>query len=90
MDKFKIEIIDNQISNCYQINLYRLGRVNKWYQMEKFDWRVESRQILGKKYSCPEIYKKRITIEEYFEREVKRELGRDGLVEVHRIVITKQ
>ena len=85
--KFKIEIIDNQIDDFFQINLYKWKKVNKWYQFEKIDWGIEFRHILGKKYMCPEIFQKRITIEQYFEREVQIEMERDGIEEVHRIII---
>jgi len=87
LNKFKIEIIDNQVGNFFQINLYKWKKVNKWFQIAKFDWCIEFRHILGKNYRCPEISQKRITIEQYFEREVQDELNRDGIEEVHRIII---
>ena len=37
---------------------------------------------------CPEIHKGKITIQEYFEREVQLELEKNEINEVHRIVIT--
>jgi hypothetical protein len=93
MDKYKIEIIDNQISNCYELKVYKLSNINKWYQWyleDRFNWVWTHGYSLGKKYMCPEIYKKVKTIEELFDIEVKRELERDGIEEVHRIVITKK
>lgn len=87
--KWKIEIIDNQIDNCYELKLYQFKKINKWYQSERFDWVWSHSQILGKKYICPEIYTKKLTVEQYFEREVNRELKRDDIEEIYRIVITK-
>jgi hypothetical protein len=89
MNKFKIEIIDNQIYNYYEYIVYKWKKVSKWYQIEKYDWCWEHSHTLGKNYICPEIYQKRITIEDMFEREVKRQLEIDGLNEVHRIMVTK-
>ena len=83
--RYKVEIIDNQIGNVYQINLYRWKK-RRWWNRE--DWNFEYSHILGKKYMCPEIHKGKITIEGYFEREVKLVLEREGIEEVHRIVIT--
>ena len=37
---------------------------------------------------CPEIRKGKLTIEAYFERDVKYTLDIEGIVEVHRIIIT--
>ena len=85
--KYKVEIIDNQIGGYFQMNLFSWKK-RRWWNRE--DWNIEFRHILGKKYMCPEIYKKKITIEEYFERDVKRELEREGIGEVHRIIIKKQ
>jgi hypothetical protein len=85
--RYKIEIIDNQIGGYNQINLFSWKK-RKWWCRE--DWNIEYRHILGKRYMCPEIHKGKITIEEYFEREVKRELEREGIEEVHRITIKKQ
>lgn len=87
INKFKIEIIDNHVDNFFQINLYKWTKVNKWYQLEKLGWGIEFRHILGKNYMCLEIFQKRITIEQYFEREVQFQLNRDGIEEVHRIII---
>lgn len=85
--RYKVEIIDNQIGGYFQMNLFSWKK-RKWWSRE--DWNIEFRHILGKKYMCPEIHKKKITIEEYFEREVNRELEREGIEEVHRIVIYKK
>ena len=87
MERYKIEIIDDQISNCYQTNLYRFKKVSRWYQLYKEDWGIEYRHILGKKYVCPEIYQKRITIEQYFERDVKQMFNDYNIEEVHKIII---
>jgi hypothetical protein len=82
--RYKIEIIDNQIGDYFQMNLFVWGRKNWW---SKEDWNVEFRHIIGKKYMCPEIYKGRTTAERMFEEEVKMELEREGIEEIHRIQI---
>lgn len=85
--RYKIEIIDNQIGDYFELNLFVWKR-RRWWNRE--DWNLVHSHVLGKKYMCPEIHKKRITIDEMFEREVQRELKRDGIEEVHRITINKK
>ena len=60
----------------------------KWWEKPK--WDIHSVETLGKRYMCPEIHKGRITIEEYFERDVRYALNKEGIEEVHRITITKK
>ena len=87
MEKIKVEIIDNQKFNRYEINTYVLADVSKWYQKEKIDWKWESSHQTGKNYTCPEIHKGKITLEEYVERDVQLAINREGVSEVHRLVI---
>jgi hypothetical protein len=82
--RYKIEIIDNQIGNYFQMNLFVWKRKNWW---SKEDWNIEFRHILGKRYMCPEIHKGKITAEGMFQRDVKKELEREGIEEIHRIQI---
>jgi hypothetical protein len=89
MDKFKLEIIDNQISNCYEYKLSKFKKVNKWYEFERWEWRFEQAHSIGKKYMCPAIYKKQITIEQMFNREVENLMEDKNIEEVHRIKITR-
>lgn len=89
MPPLKIEIIDNQIENFYQINVFEFKKVNKWYQKTKFDWKLKYSEFLGKNYMCPEIHEGRITLDQYFERNVKIHLKDNFFQEIHRITITK-
>jgi hypothetical protein len=83
--KYKLEITDNRIGGYYEIVLYSWKR-KRWWNKEK--WNLEYSQIIGHNYMCPEIHKGKITIQEYFEREVQLELEKNEINEVHRIVIT--
>lgn len=83
--KWKVEIIDDQINNQYRINKYAWKK-NKWWQEP--NWLIHSTEYLGKRHMCPEIRKGKLTIEAYFERDVKYTLDIEGIVEVHRIIIT--
>lgn len=81
----KVEIIDDKIRNQYRIDTYTFSKRNWWGKL--IGWKFESGLVLGKKYICPEIYQKKLTIEQYFDREVGYALEDDNIVEVHRIVI---
>jgi len=85
--KYKLEITDNQIEGFYQYVLY-CWKKKRWWNEEK--WHFEYSHIIGHRYICPEIHQEKITLKEYFKREVQRELRKNEISEVHRIVITKQ
>ncbi len=89
MEKYKVEIVDNQITNGFESHLYKWEKVNKWYQFERFDWKCYARHYLGKRYMCPEIFQGKITIEQYFERDNNRLFKDYNIVEVHRTLVTK-
>jgi hypothetical protein len=81
---YKLEIIDNQIENYYESNVYVWKRKFFW-QKEK--WVFVEGHKLGKKYICPEIYHKKITIEDYFKRELYYIKKRYNFNEIHNISI---
>jgi hypothetical protein len=85
--KYKLEIIDNQIRGFYEYILYSWKK-KRWWNKEK--WHFVYSHIIGHRYICPEIHQGKITAQAYFEREVQRELKKNKISEVHRIVITKQ
>jgi hypothetical protein len=85
--RYKVEIIDNQIGDIFEIRLYAWKK-RKWWSRE--DWNFEYAHTLGKKYMCPQIHKGKITIEQMFDEEVQEVLKREGIEEVHRIVISKK
>lgn len=87
--KIKVEIIDNQISNCWELNYYTFRKVNKWYESTNYDWVKEWHHIMGKKYMCPAIFNKKTTAHEMFNKEVERVLDVEDIIQVHRVVITK-
>jgi len=66
----KLEIIDDELNNCYVSKLYVWKDVSKWYQFKKYNWSIQQVHHLGKNYMCPEIYNKKIKIKDYFERDV--------------------
>ena len=83
---YKVEIINNFISNCYSIVLYEWKRKHWW---NKKSWIWVSIHELGKRYMCPEIHQGKITIEDYFKKEVDYVLQKYEISEVHRIEIKK-
>jgi hypothetical protein len=85
--EYKVEIIDNQVGNYFELGLY-VWKKRKWWNRK--DWNLEYSHVLGKSYMCPQIHKGKITLEEMFEDEVQKLLKREGIGEVHRIVITKK
>lgn len=84
--RYKVEIIDNQIGDYYELNLFVWKR-RKWWSKE--NWNFECGHTLGKKYMCPEIRNGWTTVEEMFDEEIHQVLEREGIEEVHRIVISK-
>lgn len=81
---YKVEIINNFIGNVYQIVLYEWKRKHWW---NKPSWVWIYRHNLGKRHVCPEIYQGKITIEDYFKREVDLLFRSYEISEVHRIEI---
>jgi hypothetical protein len=85
--KYKLEITDNQIEGFYMSVLYSWKK-KRWWKKEEWNW--VSSHVQGYKWTCPEIHQGKITKEQYFERDLQSDLKREGLSEVHRIVITKE
>lgn len=81
---YKVEIIDNFIDNYYEAVLYEW---KKKYWWSNKSWVFVYAHRLGKNYMCPEIHKGKITIEEYFKREIDLLLKQYKVSEVHRIEI---
>lgn len=81
---YKVEIINNFIGNSYHIVLYEWKQKHWW---NKKSWIWIYRHTLGKRYVCPEIHQGKITIEDYFKREVDLLFQRYEISEVHRIEI---
>lgn len=86
MDKqlYKVEIINNFISNQYQIVLYEWKKRCWW---NKKSWVFVYEHTVGKNYKCPEINIGKITIEDYFKREIDLLFNKYNISEVHRIEI---
>ncbi len=84
--KYKIEIIDDNINSCYELAVYVWKRKH-WYSSETWNW--EYSHVIGKNYICPEIFQLKTTVKEMFDKEIKEELKREDLVEIHTINITK-
>jgi hypothetical protein len=83
--KYKLEIIDNQIQGFYEYTLFSWKKKNWW---SKEEWNYEYQQVIGYNYICPEIYQGKITIKEYFEREIKIVLKQKTVSEIHKTTIT--
>jgi hypothetical protein len=85
--KQKIEIIDNQISNFYLLNLYSWKKAH-WWSSES--WILVYGHSLGHKYKLPTWHKDRKkSSKELFEEEVKRIVEKyKDIQEIHRVIIT--
>lgn len=81
---YKVEIINNFIGNVYEIVLYEWKR-KYWWNKKSWNWIY--RHTLGKRYVYPEIHQGKITVEDYFKREVDLLFKRYEISEVHRIEI---
>jgi hypothetical protein len=90
--KVKVEIVDNELSICWELNYYRFKKLNKWYESTNYGWHKEWCHIMGKNYMCPNIHKGKTTANEMFNEEVKRVLDNenDNIIQVHRVKISKK
>ena len=85
----KIEIIDNQILNCYECKVYKWEERSIWSGLPS-RWDKIITHLIGKKFTCPEIANNKITVKDYFLRDVRTMLNNKdyNFTEIHNIIIT--
>lgn len=82
---YKLEIIDNTIGNSYQYGVY-MWKYKHWWSQKK-SWEFIEGHSIGKKYMCPEIYKKLKTVYDLFNTELESVKKRYEFTEVHNTTI---
>jgi hypothetical protein len=85
----KLEIIDNQICNCYEYRIYKYVESKFWGLVRpKYVFFMAHR--IGYNYMCPEIYKGKITVKEMFDKEVQDVIKNNDIRELHTTIINKR
>jgi len=85
---YKLEIIDNIITNCYRYNVLE-WKFKNWWSREK-SWNLVEGHTLGKKYMCPEIHLKIKTVEDLFQEDLGFVKKRYTFHEIHNTVISSE
>jgi len=85
---YKLTIVDNTIANCYQYSVYE-WKFKNWWALQK-SWNLVERHSIGKKYICPDIYKKIKTVEDIFNEDVEYVKNRYIFNEIHNTIITQK
>ena len=85
---YKLEIIDNTITNCYRYNVLE-WKFKNWWSREK-SWNLVEGHTLGKKYMCPEIHLKIKTVEDLFQEDLGFVKKRYTFNEIHNTVISSE
>lgn len=81
----KLEVINNTIGNCYELRVYSWKKPKWW---KKIQWVWEFSHTIGKKYMCPRIHQKKITVEQLFEEELNSVMNDYHFNEIHNITVT--
>jgi len=83
--KYKLEIINNEITNCTHIELYEFKKKNI-FSREKYH--IISRQIVGHKWRSPQVRNMEELIEKEINPNINNILKQEGEFEIHRTKIT--